>query len=66
MPDPVDPVHFTADDVAALQKMSGVPLAADRYELIAAALSASRSAAIVRTIEVTGVEPALGFDPRWT
>lgn len=64
-PDPLEPVRFTADDVAALQKMSGVPIAADRYAVIAAALSQSRSAQIVRTIDVDGYQPALAFDPRW-
>lgn len=61
-----DPIRFTADDVAALQKMSGVPLDPGRYGLIADALSRSRSAEIVRTIDVTGFAPALCFDPRWT
>lgn len=66
MADSTAPVRFTADDVAALQKMSGVPLDPRRYQLIAEALSTSRSAEIVRTIDVTGFAPALCFDPRWT
>jgi hypothetical protein len=60
----IEPTVFTAADVAALQKMSGVPLDPARHELIASVLSASRSAAIVRTIDVDGVPPALTFDPR--
>lgn len=65
MADSTDPVHFTADDVAALQKMSGVCLDPGRFALIAEALSKSRSAEIVRTIDVSGFQPALAFDPRW-